>query len=389
MTLQNKTVWRLLFLGMLVLLCLPPSAAMAADAVEVWVNNVQLSASSPYWKNGNEPASESDWNAHFDAATATLTLQDAQINTLHTVSSSYAALIYAEGDLTLNLDGSNTLQYTTGSGSGNINAIYIRSGSVSVTGSGQLDIQMDIDGTGSSRGIYAERDITIQSGIINIRMVHDVVLYGIDAYGNLLISGGTISITGQADLYSGLGAGGDYFRMTGGSVEVDVRGDIVANGIEATEVFLEGGTGSFLASGAPYGSYGIRVEDNTLNVLGPQFVVYGARAAIYFRLYHGGSPTYNLLNSYYIVVSENAGYEECKLWHSEADGILGTSRYGNSSFRYVEFTDVLPDCLRAAPQTGDDSAPLLWAGIALLMIAVAMAYSRAMKRRHEYGKDRM
>ena len=64
-------------LSTLLSLCLAVPAALAAGSTEIWVNNVKLDASNPYWKNGNLPASENDWNAHFDVSTATLTLKDA------------------------------------------------------------------------------------------------------------------------------------------------------------------------------------------------------------------------------------------------------------------------------------------------------------------------
>ncbi len=90
-----------LILALLAALFLVPASASAAGATSVVVEGQILDASTPYWKNGNLPASKDDWNAWFDASSSTLTLKDADLEILVSIGAGVMAL----ADLTVMLLG--------------------------------------------------------------------------------------------------------------------------------------------------------------------------------------------------------------------------------------------------------------------------------------------
>lgn len=101
-----------LFTLFTLLLLLPLAARAAAPStLTVGGTNVQ---SGGYWKTAEsgtliaDGASESDYNVKYDSATGTLTLNNATINGTDIIGH-VGAGIYAEGDLTIVLEGSSTV----------------------------------------------------------------------------------------------------------------------------------------------------------------------------------------------------------------------------------------------------------------------------------------
>lgn len=347
-----------------------PSAS-AAGATSVWVNNVELNAGSPYWKNGNLPATASDWNAHFDAATSTLTLNNAVIGTLHAYSS-YNGLLFANGDLTLVLTGSSTLQYGATS-LGTYMGIYVQ-GLLTVTGSGGASILLN--GTAFSSYLYGiyTHDLAIEAGTLNIQVNCVFMSYGIASYGDAVISGGSVTVGCNGLMCNGVYAQTGDFIMTGGRIAVTAiaGGDAIA--LQAQGITLEGGEGVFAgnASKPVYGGYLI---GNTLNVSGGHFVFCG----IYGGLFCQSAPLAANLTNVLTYVSPSMDGSGKRLWTGPADGELASNFVAISPFRYVEF--ILPGTGEEYPRTGDTASPWLWAGIALCAALMAAGIPAAAARK--------
>ena len=127
-----------LFIALL-LLCIPAPPACAAGATSVWVNNLELTALTPYLADGAVAPSSSapitGGYAHMNYATSTLTLNNMHLDTFHLQS--YGGLVFANGDLKVSLVGANILQSTI-LNTGTYIGMYVQ-GLLTVTGSGKRD----------------------------------------------------------------------------------------------------------------------------------------------------------------------------------------------------------------------------------------------------------
>ncbi len=105
-------------------------------------------------------------------------------------SSGYYAVIYSKNDLTLELIGNNTLTQTDW----NSDMIYVDGANLTVGGDGKL--------TGTSRGyaLYADKDITINGGTLEVSTYYTCIL----SYGEVIINGGDITAESEsrAGIYS-------------------------------------------------------------------------------------------------------------------------------------------------------------------------------------------
>ncbi len=378
---MNKT--RILFSAVLVLLvfslALPP--ALAAGATEVYLNNAVLNAATPYWKNGSASAvswlPDDEWNAYFNAATATVTLKNAviQTNTLYNTYSGDNALLYADGDLTVVLTGDSRLQYTNTATTGYVYGIF-STASLTVTGSGSVDIQLqNLSSPNYTRAVAGEWALLIQSGRIRINVEGSTYVYGFYSFGNILFAGGEAAVMSTGPNARIVYTDGVYFRMTGGSLNgiAESTGND-ARGVYAVEAYLEGGTGIFRATG-PGRTRGMLLADGPLYVTGGSFRFMGDWEAIcinqqpYVINIAGGIPVY---------VSEYASGADMRRWTSSADGILAGDVYlsKTSTFRFVQFGE-FPE----TPQTGDSSAPWLWSGIGAACLLLAAGAVLAMRRK--------
>lgn len=351
-----------------------PSAS-AAGATSVWVNNVELNAGNPYWKNGNLPASASDCNAHFDAATSTLTLNSAVINTPHAASGSQN-LVSANGDLNLVLTGTSTLQYTANA-LGYYNGFHVN-GLLTITGSGGANILLN----SNDYNIYLYGNLSdtlaIESGTLDVQIggVYNASgASGIASYKDISISGGNVTIGCKGiQCYMVFAMSGD-FSMTGGNITATTV-STNSMGVAAQNITLEGGEGVFSGSASGPGTGGY-LAGTALSVSGGHFVFSGNNEALFSQ---NGPPTVSLTNVLTYVSTDVSGSGK-SLWTSPADGVLISTYTVPSPFLYVEF--ILPGSGDKYPLTGDSQMPWLWAEIVLLcLLSVAgLAATMARKRR--------
>ena len=240
---------RMLSIICVLALCLGllPTVALAANPTTLTVGGTNV-LDGGCWKTNEsgilttEGASESDYNVKYDSATGTLTLKDATINGTKTTGH-VGAGIYAEGDLTIVLEGSSTV---TGVQDPNGDSQSIRvSGNLTIQGGGSLTAQGAETSSGSSYGIFVIGSFTQQSGSVtaiggNINGNHTST--GLYVYGSTVtVQGGTLTATG------GTTGSGSYGISMFSSVTVN---DAI--------VTATGGTGKY--------SYGLHIQSSSPSV---------------------------------------------------------------------------------------------------------------------------
>lgn len=140
-----------------------------------------------------------DGTVSYDADTKTLTLNGYACNGENDCA------IYANGDLNLVLEGTNSLSNINGYG------VEVYDGNLTISGTGSLEI------TNTEAGIYAkDGGVTISDGTVIITKVEN----GISAKAGVTISGGTVTVT-EAETYGILGNGS--VTISGDETEVSVR----------------------------------------------------------------------------------------------------------------------------------------------------------------------
>lgn len=187
-------------------------------------------------------ASADNYNVHYDG-NGTLTLKDATINGTGTVSY-VGAGIYAEGDLTIVLEGSNTV---TGVQDPNGDSQSIRvSENLTIQGGGSLTAQGAETSSGSSYGIFVIGSFTQQGGSVTASGGDVSGSYnstGLYVYGSTVtVQGGTLTATG------GTTGSGSYGISANGSVTVS----------DATVTAISGSAG--------YASYGLYIGSSSPSV---------------------------------------------------------------------------------------------------------------------------
>lgn len=196
-------------------------------------------------ENGKLTATESttDYNVKYDSATGTLTLKDANINGTNTIGH-VGAGIYAEGDLTIVLEGSSTVTGVQDP-NGESQSIRVDSGNLTIQGGGSLTAQGAETSSGSSYGIFVIGSFTQQSG--------SVTAIGGNINGNytstgLYVYGGTVTAQdGTLTATGGTTGSGSYGISMFSSVTVG----------NAT-VTATGGTGKY--------SYGLYIDSSSPSV---------------------------------------------------------------------------------------------------------------------------
>lgn len=140
-----------------------------------------------------------DGTVSYDADTKTLTLNGYACN------GENGCAIYANGDLNLVLEGTNSLSNINGYG------VEVYDGNLTISGTGSLEI------TNTEAGIYAkDGGVTISDGTVIITKVEN----GISAKAGVTISGGTVTVT-EAETYGILGNGS--VTISGDETEVSVE----------------------------------------------------------------------------------------------------------------------------------------------------------------------
>ena len=185
-------------------------------------------------------ASADNYNVYYDG-NGTLTLKDATINGTNTTGH-VGAGIYAEGDLTIVLEGSSTV---TGVQDPNDESQSIRvSGNLTIQG-GSLTAQGAETSSGSSYGIFVTGSFTQQSGIVTAiggNVNGNYSSEGLYVYGAAVtVQSGTLTATG-----------GD---ASGSSYGISARGSVT---VGSAAVTATGGSGN--------ASYGLYIDSSSPSV---------------------------------------------------------------------------------------------------------------------------
>ena len=130
----------------------------------------------------------------YDAASNTLTLTDANITGV--ASTNFGAGIYAEGDLTIVLEGSSTITGVQPSLDANSGGLIVRNGNLTVIGDGSLTVNAD-DGKGSNQSyaIQVDYNMTQQGGSITCNGGNGSFSYGM-YLGKLTVHQGSLTACG-------------------------------------------------------------------------------------------------------------------------------------------------------------------------------------------------
>ena len=239
------------FLSILCVLCLvaamlPPVTASAAAPYNLTVGGTDVLSGSYWLTNADDGtltadgASAENYNVHYDG-NGTLTLKNATIN--GTSSTTVGAGIYADGDLSIVLEGSSTV---TGAvdGNGESNSIRVRQ-NLTIQGDGSLTAQGAITSEGGSYGIYVIGSFTQQSGSVTA-------------------SGGNVNGTKNS---TGLYVFGSTVTVEGGTLTA--TGDDASSnsyGICATGTVTVGSAAVTATGAAGYASYGLYIESTSPSV---------------------------------------------------------------------------------------------------------------------------
>ena len=238
-----------LFTLFTLLLLLPLAARAAGNPTTLTVGGTNV-LNGGYWTTDNESgtltadgASADNYNVYYDGD-GTLTLKDATINGTDTIGH-VGTGIYAEGDLTIVLEGSSTV---TGVQDPNGESQSIRvSGNLTIQGDGSLTARGADTSNGSSYGIFVIGSFTQQGG--------SVTAIGGNINGNytstgLYVYGGTVTAQdGTLTATGGDTSGSSYGISMSSSSSVTVG---------SATVTVTGGTGKY--------SYGLYVNPSSLSV---------------------------------------------------------------------------------------------------------------------------
>lgn len=231
------------------LLCLLTALLGLFGAGQTWAGNPTTLTvggtdvlNGGYWTTDAESgtlteASADNYNVYYDGS-GTLTLKDATINGTNTTGH-VGAGIYAEGDLTIVLEGSSTV---TGVQDPNGESQSIRvSENLTIRGSGSLTAQGAETSSGSSSGIFVIGSFTQQGGRVTAiggNVNANQTSEGLYVYGSTVtVQSGTLTATG-----------GD---TSGSSYGIYARGSVTVNDAIVTAT---AGTGQ--------SSYGLYVSAN-------------------------------------------------------------------------------------------------------------------------------
>ncbi len=223
------------------------SGGTAPDRTYLYVGNEAVTSSRPEGEGFS-----------YDPGTATLTLNDLDLATVYEEkwgNNTYTYGIYCENDLNLELKGASSVGFSdTAADTG----IYV-GGRLNVTGSGYLDVygsdnavnalgdisvtSATIDARSDGYGLFAESDLTIESGRISAESTGDDegYSYGIYCGDGLTVNDGKVTASGKDDgIYSF-----DDVNIIGG--EVTVTSPKMA--VECDNYFQSGGEVILVSTG--------------------------------------------------------------------------------------------------------------------------------------------
>ncbi|MBN1777053.1 MAG: LPXTG cell wall anchor domain-containing protein [Clostridiales bacterium] len=362
------------------LLCITMSAALAGPATQVVIANHPLSVSQPYLLNSGSYGNPSNWNVHFDTSTSpapTLRLKNASFNTMTNASGELSVVVVNGGDIIVELEGTNYLYYSGGSGI-NMNGIFCPNGSVTITesgASGNLTISILNGASGyTTAGIRNHNEISIQGGTIDIS-TQGMYSYGVFTEQQVSVSGGQVSLAVPVGSTYVAGVRADTaFSLSGGTVSATVYGFGGSSGaLYSTEVSITGGSGEFDGLGSAFGLFfppGSTSED--MAVTGGQVIFTSANQA---ALLDATSPYPSLSVSGDILVASISDGTGKTTW-APAMGQL----FSNYSFHYVEMLGESEE--PPLPQTGDAGRPWLWLGIGFAAVFVGAGVFWIFRKRY-------
>ena len=234
------------------LLCLLTALLGLFGAGQTWAGNPTTltvggtnALNGGYWTTNADgtltKASADNYNVYYDGS-GTLTLKDATINGTNIIGH-VGAGIYAEGDLTIVLEGSSTV---TGVQDPNGESQSIRvSGNLTIQGDGSLTAQGAETSSRSSYGIYVTESFTQQGG--------SVTAIGGNVSGNqtsagLYVSRGTVTV--QSGTLTATGG-----NTSGSSYGIYARGSVT---VGSAAVTATGGSGN--------ASYGLYIDSSSPSV---------------------------------------------------------------------------------------------------------------------------
>lgn len=220
-----------LFLACCMCMTLLSTAAFAVEMVDnsekastaygVYVNGVWLTDGS-YWKNGDvyeASGNEYNYNAYF--SDGTLYLRNATITRTCLVDDWAETCIYANGDLNIVLDGSNTISNRSAA-----HGICTHIGSLSISGNGSLSINIP-----QGLAIIPEGNINISDATVSVQAG------GIDCLGTMSFNNAfvTVSAASNADGYGGIACSimdvnNSKLNVSGGIVGYDEEGELYVTG---------------------------------------------------------------------------------------------------------------------------------------------------------------
>ena len=235
-----------LFTLFTLLLLLPLAARAAGNPTTLTVGGTDV-LSGGYWTTDEsgtltpDGASADNYNVYYDG-NGTLTLKDATINGTDIIGH-VGAGIYAEGDLTIVLEGSSTV---TGVQDPNGESQSIRvSGNLTIQGDGSLNAQGAGTSSGSSYGIFVTGSFTQQGGSVTAiggNVSGNYNSEGLYVYGAAVtVQSGTLTATG-----------GD---TSGSSYGISARGPVT---VGSAAVTATGGSGN--------ASYGLYIDSSSPSV---------------------------------------------------------------------------------------------------------------------------
>lgn len=207
------------------LLCLLTALLGLFGAGQTWAGNPTTLTvgdtdvlNGGYWTTNADgtltEASADNYNVYYDG-NGTLTLKGATIN--GTSSSTVGAGIYAEGDLTIVLEGSSTVKGVVNP-YGESQSIRV-SGNLTIRGGGSLTAQGAETSSGSSYGIFVTESFTQQSG--SVTAIGGDVNGSYDSEG-LYVSDGTVTAQdGTLTATGGDTSGSSYGISASGTVTVN------------------------------------------------------------------------------------------------------------------------------------------------------------------------
>lgn len=234
------------------LLCLLTALLGIFGAGQTWAGNPTTltvggtnALNGGYWTTDESgtltEASADNYNVYYDG-NGTLTLKGATINGTNIIGH-VGAGIYAEGDLTIVLEGTSTV---TGVQDPNGESQSIRvSGNLTIQGGGSLTAQGAETSSGSSYGIFVTESFTQQSGIVTAiggNVSENYNSEGLYVYGGTVtVERGTLTATGG--------------NTSGSSYGIYARGSVT---VGSAAVTATGGSG--------YASYGLYIYSSSPSV---------------------------------------------------------------------------------------------------------------------------